>query len=57
MKLKRAVLPKPAQSKKQAKGKGKQAGPAVTQVQGPDTMISQHAPGLGFDFSPADPNM
>ena len=55
MKLKRAVLPKPSQTKKQAKG-SKQAVQAAPQ--GPaDTMISQHAPGLGMDFNPEDPNM
>lgn len=55
MKLKRAVLPKPPQTKKQAKA-SKQAVQAVPQ--GPaDTMISQHAPGLGLDFNPTDPNM
>lgn len=54
MKLKRVVLPKPAQTKKQAKGKQKQAEQAAP---GSDTMISQHAPGLGFDFNPSDPNM
>lgn len=54
MKLKRFVLPKPAQTKKQVKGKQKQA---VQAAPGSDAMISQHAPGLGFDFNPSDPNM
>lgn len=54
MKLKRVVLPKPAQAKKQTKGKQKQAMPTAP---GSDAMISQHAPGLGVDFNPSDPNM
>ena len=55
MKLKRLALPKAPPVKKSTKGNRKGA------VQAPppaaDAVISQHAPGLGFDFNPADPNM
>lgn len=61
MRLKRAVLPKPPQAKKPGKaaskhGPAKPGGQGAVQGQG-EAMISQHAPGLGFDFWPRDPNM
>ena len=56
MKLKRVVVPKPPPAKKQGKDRSKQAAQSPAQTGG-DTMISQHAPGLGFDFNPSDPNM
>ena len=52
MKLKRMVVPKPPMVKKQTKGGKTQAPPPQT-----DAIISQHAPGLGFDFSPSDSNL
>ena len=56
MKLKRVVVPKPPPPKKQGKERGKQAAQSSAQSAA-DTMISQHAPGLGFDFNPTDPTM
>ena len=55
MKLKRVVLPKPPPVKKHTKTSSKQA--VQPPPQASDTMISQHAPGLGFDFNPSDTNM
>ena len=49
------VVPKPPMVKKQTKG-GKK-GAAQAPPPAADAMISQHAPGLGFDFSPSDSNM
>ena len=52
MKLKRVVEPKG--EKKATGGKPKQA--QVDSGQG-GTLISQHSPGMGFDFWPNDSNM
>ena len=56
MKLKRVVVPKPPPPRKHTKA-SRQPVKAPAQGGGADAMISQHAPGLGFDFNPADPNM
>ena len=55
MKLKRMVVPKPPMVKKQTKG-GKKGAAQAPPPQA-DAIISQHAPGLGFDFSPSDSNL
>lgn len=60
MKLKRMVTPKP-QEKKTSKSKhshrsSSKVGPSTAVGQG-GAYISQHAPGMGFDFSQNDPNM
>lgn len=57
MKLKRMVVPKPPMMKKQVKNNKKKKGGAQAPPPAADTMISHHAPGLGFDFSPTDPNI
>ena len=62
MKLKRMVTPKLQQEKKTAKSKRTRGHPARPRVN-PDALgqgeayISQHAPGMGFDFWPRDSNM
>ena len=58
MKLKRMVTPKPVDKK--LKTKGSRVNPsAIAQPGGGggEAYISQHAPGMGFDFSPRDSNM
>ncbi len=60
MKLKRMVTPK-SHDKKSSKSKhnhrgGSKVGPGTTVGQG-EAYISQHAPGMGFDFSQKDPNV
>lgn len=66
MKLKRMVKPKQQQKKVKTKQtpirvkptvptRNQQAAPPVNA--GGEAYISQHAPGMGFDFSPRDSNM
>ncbi len=60
MKLKRMVTPKPFEKKtsksKHGHGGASKVGPGTTVGQG-EAYISQHAPGMGFDFNRKDPNM
>lgn len=58
MKLKRMIAPKPVEkkpTKSKTGGSRKKATAAVT-TSG-EAYISQHAPGMGFDFLPRDSNM
>ena len=57
MKLKRMIAPKAAGKKTKSKH-GSRVNPATSaQSGGGEAYISQHAPGMGFDFSPRDSNM
>ena len=58
MKLKRVVVPKPPMAnKKQQQSKPGKKGAKQPPPPTTDAIISQHAPGLGFDFCPTDSNM
>ena len=50
-KVKKSVGPSPKRGNKDTRG------PISVKVEGGEAFISQHAPGLGFDFWPLDPNM
>ena len=57
MKLKRMITPKPVDKKVKSKHGSRVNPSAVVQPSGGEAYISQHAPGMGFDFSPRDSNM
>ena len=63
MKLKRMVTPKPHHSKKSTAPKSKHSPsrvnskPTAGSIGQGEAYISQHGPGMGFDFWPKDPNM
>ena len=57
MKLKRMNTPKPVDKKAKTKHGSRVNPAAVLQRGGGEAYISQHSPGMGFDFSPRDSNM
>lgn len=63
MKLKRMVKPKQQEKRTRAKPTPTRVNPKAVPRQaghsnaGGEAYISQHAPGMGFDFSPKDSNM
>ena len=57
MKLKRMITPKPVDKKVKSKHGSRVNPSASVQPGGGEAYISQHAPGMGFDFSPKDSNM
>lgn len=57
MKLKRMITPKPVDKKAKSKHGSRVNPAAAAQPGGGEAYISQHAPGMAFDFSPRDSNM
>ena len=57
MKLKRMITPKPVDKKAKSKHGSRVNPAAAVHPGGGEAYISQHAPGMGFDFSPRDSNM
>ena len=61
MKLKRMAAPKVSDKKpvkaKHGSSRAKAAATVSMQMDAGEAYLSQHAPGMGFDFSPKDSNM
>lgn len=57
MKLKRMITPRPVDKKVKSKHGSRVNPTGVVQPGGGEAYISQHAPGMGFDFNSKDSNM